>query len=279
MKRNISVTVLVENTARDRGTIGEHGLAFWIETGSARILFDTGQGMALPNNAKRLDIPLDRTDAVVLSHGHYDHTGGLLQVLAGAPGATVHAHPGVFDPKFARNPDGTSRAIGMPEPDEAGVRKRARDLVLNRGPVEVADGIFITGEIPRVTSFEDTGGPFFLDPGCTRPDPVLDDQALFFDTPAGLVVILGCAHAGVINTLRHIRGLAGDRPVHAVMGGMHLVAASRRRMDRTLEELQGIDPDRLGPAHCTGMAACVALWTAFPGRCFACRVGTRIETA
>ena len=110
-----------------------------------------------------------------------------------------------------------------------------------------------------------------------KPDPLQDDQSVFFDTAAGVVVLLGCAHSGVINTLLYIRQLTDNRPICAVIGGMHLISASTERIKRTIEELQYIGVERLAPAHCTGMPATVALWNAFPGQCQTCHVGTRFE--
>ena len=104
----------------------------------------------------------------------------------------------------------------------------------------------------------------------------MDDQALFFDTRDGVVVMLGCAHAGVVNTLLHIRQLTHHRPIHAVLGGMHLLLASPERMARTVEALRDLGIARLGPAHCTGVAAAARLWAEFPQACFACSVGTRL---
>jgi len=281
MDGTIRVTAVVENTAGARDMLTEHGLAFWIDTGSRRVLFDTGQGKVLRHNARRLGVRLELADAIVLSHGHYDHTGGLGQALRTAPRAKVYAHPAALRPKYARNDDGTARDLGIPSLDEETVRKQASELVWTRQPTEFCDGLFVTGEIPRVTAFEDTGGPFFLDRDCQHPDPLIDDQCVFFQCLQGTVVLLGCAHAGVVNTLRYVEQLTGNRPIHAVMGGMHLGGASRERMNHTILAFSEFDIRHLGPAHCTGMAATAELCTAFPERCFACRAGTTMafETA
>ena len=275
--RAIRVTVLVENTPGGPGLPGEHGLAFWVEAGPKRVLFDTGQGKALSGNAHKLGVSLERTDAVVLSHGHHDHTGGLAQVLQAAPQAKVFAHPRAFQKKYGRNDDGTGRDIGIRRPDEDKARGRAEDLIWTNQPTEICHGLFVTGEIPRATDLEDTGGKFFVDEQCLRPDPLIDDQAMFFDSAAGTVVLLGCAHAGVINTLRYVRELTGGKPVYAVMGGMHLVNATPERIDRTAEALRQLNVARLGLAHCTGIGAAARLCSAFPGRCFACSAGTVVE--
>jgi 7,8-dihydropterin-6-yl-methyl-4-(beta-D-ribofuranosyl)aminobenzene 5'-phosphate synthase len=270
------ITVLVENTAGGRGLLAEHGLSFWIELGHKRILFDTGQGNVLSGNASRLGIQLELADAIVLSHGHYDHTGGLGDALQGVGRPKVYAHPAAFAPKFARNTDGTARDIGISCLGPQDVRERA-EFVRVEGPTEVCEGLRLTGPVPRTTDFEDTGGAFFRDKDCTEPDDLIDDQAAFVDTPAGTVVILGCAHAGVINTLRHIQTLTNGRPIRTVIGGMHLLNANPERMDKTVAELRRLDVQRLLPCHCTGLGAVARLWHEFPGRCAACPVGAVVE--
>lgn len=268
------ITVLVENTAGGVGLLAEHGLSFWIELGPNRILFDTGQGNVLNHNAEQLGIRLQMADAIVLSHGHYDHTGGLADALAGR--TRVYAHPAAFAPKFARSADGTARDIGLPLLNEEKVRDKA-ELVWVKEPTDVCAGLKLTGPVPRTTDFEDTGGAFFMDKRCTEPDEVIDDQAAFIETPDGAIVILGCAHAGVINTLRHVQTLTDHRPIHTVIGGMHLHNASDERMDKTVAELRRLEVQRLLPCHCTGFAAMARLWNEFPGRCLPCAAGTILE--
>lgn len=273
----VRITVLAENTVAGRGLLGEHGLAFWVEVGPKQVLFDTGQGMALEQNARHLEIPLESANAIVLSHGHYDHTGGLTQALKAGPKAKVFAHPAAFQRKYGRNDDGTARDVGIPLLDENKARKKVSELVWTNQPTEICDGMFVTGEIPRTTDFEDTGGPFFLDEGCQQPDPLIDDQAMYFETVAGTVVLLGCAHSGVVNTLQYVRQLTDDRPIHTVIGGMHLINASPERIDRTVEAIRKLGVDCLAPAHCTGMPATMKLWTAIPGKCIPCTAGTTMQ--
>jgi 7,8-dihydropterin-6-yl-methyl-4-(beta-D-ribofuranosyl)aminobenzene 5'-phosphate synthase len=276
MSGKTRITVLVENTARGLHVLGEHGLAYWIEMDDHCVLFDTGQGRVLAENAATLGVDLDRAESIALSHGHYDHTGGLTDALRGESPKTVLLHPAALDPKYARNFDGTSREIGLPDVSRRAIESADR-VIHAMEPVPLAGNLNLTGPVPRITDFEDTGGPFFLDEDCRKADPLEDDQSLFFDTSKGTVVVLGCAHSGVINTLEHIGRLTDGRPLHAVIGGMHLVHASAERIERTVEALRRFDPQLLAPAHCTGTAATVALWQAFPGHCTDCSVGTRFQ--
>jgi len=270
------IIVLVENTAGGRGLLGEHGLSFWIELGGQRVLFDTGQGHALLNNAQRLGIRLDQVDAIALSHGHYDHAGGLSEVLRIAPRATLHVHRAAFESKYACDPNGRSRDVGMSVRDRQAIGRNAQ-IAWVEGPTAIGAGLNLTGPVPRTTDFEDTGGAFFKDPDCIRADDLVDDQAAFVETAVGTVVILGCAHAGVVNTLRHVRSLTDGKPIHTVIGGMHLLNAGPKRMDKTVVELRRLDVQHLLPCHCTGFAPTLQLWNWFPGRCSLCRVGTAIE--
>lgn len=271
---SIWVTVLVENSVNGRDLQAEHGLAFHVHTDRWRILFDTGQTSLVLRNAAGLGLPLAAVEAIALSHGHYDHTGGLQAVRQAAPGARVFVHPDALHAKFSGRPDGTARPVGMPRETARELRRPDARVTWTRKPTEVVDGVFLTGEIPRETDFEDTGGRFFLDEACAQPDPLLDDQALFFDTADGVVVLLGCAHAGVVNTLRYIRQVTAGRPIHAVLGGFHLLAAEENRMRQTLDALAGLKLTTIGAAHCTGPVAMARLWTAFPDRCCTCAVGS-----
>lgn len=274
----ITVTVLVENTARGAGILGEHGLAWWIDTGTHRVLFDTGQGLALRHNARVLGIDLATADAIVLSHGHYDHVGGLEAVLPMAPRAALYLHPRALEPKYSGSGGGpVGRHISEPFLEEHRFRTPGRTVVCCAEPREVVPGVWTTGEIPRTHECEDTGGPFFLDTALSEPDPLLDDQALFFTCDEGLMVVLGCAHAGVVNTLDAVVHLTGRDRVHAVLGGMHLENASPHRMAQTFAGLQHHHVEWVAPLHCTGARATVAFCNAFGDRCTLAAAGTRFH--
>lgn len=273
----ISLTVLSENTARGADILGEHGFACWIDTGTHRVLFDTGQGMVLFPNADRLGVDLTRADAVVLSHGHFDHVGGLEAALQAAPRAPLFLHPRAVEPKFSGTDPDTVRRISLPFVETEAFHRGNRRVEATREPREVVPGVWMTGEIPRANDFEDTGGPFFLDAALTRPDPLLDDQAVYLPTSRGVLVICGCAHAGVVNTLEHIARLTGGAPVRALFGGLHLEHASPRRLNETVRALREHRPGEMGFCHCTGPAASRRLWAEFPDACVPVHAGRRLE--
>lgn len=256
--RPIEVTILVDNNARS-GLRAEHGLSLWIEAGGRRLLFDTGQGSALPANARTLGIDLRATDILLLSHGHYDHTGAVPYVLETSSDVHVYCHPAAKSPRYAVSPAG-ARAIDMPSSTRTAITELGPSkLHWMTHPVELLPGIGVTGPIPRRNDYEDTGGPFYLDEAGRRADPIDDDIALWLRTERGLVVIVGCCHAGLTNTLTYARQLSQCGKVHAVIGGLHLLQASDRRLKQTIGALDDLRVDLVVPCHCTGAGATARL--------------------
>jgi len=248
---DIKITILVDNQALG-GLASEHGLSLWIEGGGMHILLDTGQGGALEKNVAALGVDLSKTDMLVISHGHYDHTGALPYVLREAPDAEIYCHPGILQTRYAVR-DSKAKSIGIPDPAQRALRGLPPEQVhAVGGALMLSDSIGVVGSIPRLTDYEDTGGPFYLDPQGLTPDAIEDDLALWIRTDAGVVVCLGCAHAGPISTLMHIRDLTRGARIRAVVGGFHLMDASRERVERTIDALLDLDPDLVVPCHCTG---------------------------
>lgn len=266
MTNRIWISTIVENTATKEGLLAEHGLSFFIRTNSDTILFDTGQGDALENNAGLLNADLDNIDTVVLSHGHYDHTGGLETVLLKNSEIKIIVHPMALVERYVKDPDGKRREIGIPGHCRETLKQMEKNIVYSEAPSFVANGIYVTGAIPRITDFEDTGGRFYIDEACSFPDPILDDQAMFFDTPYGLVVILGCAHSGIVNTLMYIRKLTGGKKVYTIVGGMHLHNASDERMAGTIQYIKDLDIKYICTGHCTGAGQIHEMYSVFPDK-------------
>ena len=251
----LRLTVVVDNNAHGDGLMAEHGLSLLIETAEERILFDTGQGPALRHNARQLQIDLRGLDALVLSHGHYDHTGGIPEVLRQSPNLKIFAHPDLFSPRYGQRETPPHKPIGIPQTSSEALGGHLANINWTTAPTRIAAGVWTTGGIPRTNHFEDTGGAFFLDPDCRRPDPIEGDQALWIHTPQGIVAILGCAHSGVVNTLATISRLTGAQEFYAVIGGMHLLNAAEDRLLRTQEAFKRCRIQKLGPCHCTGKQA------------------------
>ena len=264
MSDNVRITVLVENSVYRQKLAAEHGLSLHVQIGPRGILFDTGQTDMLLLNADAMGIALSEVEAIVLSHGHCDHTGGIPALLEIAHRARVYAHPAAFGMKYSKPAGCGSRHNGMSLAASQAIRRLGNRFVETRERTEVAPGAFVTGEIPRRTEFEDTGGPFCLDADGTQPDPLLDDQAMVIDLGKSVVLLLGCAHSGAVNTIDHISKLSGGKPVSAIIGGLHLGNATEERLDKTIARLQAARLRCVAPMHCTGWPASARLWQAMP---------------
>jgi len=241
----IRITSLVDH----RGCPGystEFGLALYIEAYGERILFDTGAGSALLPNAERAGIDLAAVTRIVLSHGHYDHTSGLAKLTPAVP---VCAGPDVTAPCISCHEDGGTHEITMPD-DSKSVLKRA-DLHTVERFTEIADGIFLTGPIPRVSD-ENTGGNFFSDVACTVGNPIPEEQALLLKDG---ILVTGCCHAGIINTVEACRAAEPDIPIRVIAGGLHLMHAGEARLKATADYLASLRPEKLILMHCTGESA------------------------
>ncbi|MFA7230638.1 MAG: MBL fold metallo-hydrolase [Victivallaceae bacterium] len=267
--KNLSITILVDNLS-DCGLDTEHGLAFMIQIEGHSIIFDTGQSNALFANAKTMNINLARPEMLVLSHGHYDHTGGIPELLRINPGIKMFHHPAVTARRYSLHPDKPVREISMPEAAVAVLTAHPQNLIKHVvAPRGIFKNVRLTGEIPRLTSFEDVGGPFFLDAEGKLPDQIIDDMALWITTSTGLVIVLGCCHSGLVNTVEYIRKLSGDMRIRGIIGGMHLLNASNERLEKTCDKLLEWSPDFVIPCHCTGENAIAVM---------AARLGERVMT-
>ena len=256
------------------GLIGEHGLSFYIETEEKKILFDTGQKLALSHNAQILGIDLSRIDAVAISHGHYDHTGGLKHLLEKNTAFSLYAHPDIFDEKLRSRKNGAYKKIGIPL-DKSFFDHTDVQIHLSKDSVEIARGVFTSGEISRANDFETIESRFFVQRGGEiTPDPLADDQALILDTQKGLVILLGCSHRGVINTLNRVETLFPEKNKHAIIGGLHLGKASDAMLRKIIDHLSAFELDKIGVSHCTGTKAMLALFERFKDRVFMNSVGT-----
>jgi len=253
----VIVTAIIENTSNKPGFYAEHGLSMLIEIISEdktiKILMDAGQStFAFLNNAQRLKIDLSDIDAIVISHGHFDHTGALLDILRKIPRQIpIIGHPNMFDKKYSKH--ARLRYIGVPFSKED--LQHTGILTLSETPVKVAPSACTTGEINRTLISSLSNKLLTKKNDMLVKDELLDDQALIVNMKEGLVIIAGCAHSGIVNTIFHSQKLTNREKIIGVIGGFHLVESDPETIKAVLEILNTLNPTVLAPCHCTGFLA------------------------
>ena len=254
-------------------------MSILIETADANILLDTGQTNSVTHNAKVLGIDLKKVDKIVLSYGHTDHTGGLKNVLK-TMGKKVEivAHPDVVDAKYSGKQEDNRENIAMPFQVQE-LEKLGAQFRLSRTPVKLSTDIMTTGEVPMVTDFEamPADRSSVEEKGKWQADELNDDLALIINTKPGLIVVLGCSHHGMINTLYHAQKITGRKEIRMVIGGCHLINSPVERVYRTIDALQALDIKKIGVSHCTGMEGAAIMAQALGDRFFYNNACTRID--
>ena len=265
---------LVKGNTRRPPLLAEHGFSVLVEvmgdSDPHTVLMDFGVShIGVPHNLKVLEINLDKIEACVVSHGHHDHVGAIVEVLGALSKKPrpVVVHPDAFmNTRFHKLPDG--KRIPIPCLKKGVIEESGNEVIDGRSPVLLANGhILALGEIPRVNDFE-KGMPsaYYEEGGDIYKDHIMDDKGLVLDIKQkGLVVITGCGHAGIINTLRHAQSITGVEKIYAVIGGFHLIGnTGKAMMERTIEEMKKINPELIVPCHCTGFKAIQEFERVFP---------------
>ncbi len=275
----MKITILNENLTYKRGIRCEHGLSLLIQDGQRQWLFDTGQTDVFLKNAKQMGVSLENLDGIVLSHGHYDHCGGLETFFRECSRKVpVYVREEAFEEKYADKGNAEKENIGIPWkrdmcPELVTVREKKTGL---------APGVWLLGNIPYTEGLEDfSPGMFLLRGGAFEKDPMRDEQMLVFETDRGLMVFAGCSHPGILNCLHYVQESFPGKKIYGLLAGMHLMHAGDRRIDWTIRQLEAYDIEALMPVHCTGIRAISRIREHFPEKYRKAECGDviRLETA
>lgn len=264
---SLKIFVLAEDYAGYNSLfLGQHGISFLVEFEfggiKRRILFDTASyADPILFNMKLLGIDPKTIDMILLSHSHFDHTGGLLGIMRKInKEIPVFAHPNIFKVSFAMEPE--FLYAGIP-PLRGGTKEEIKKLggiwVLSRDPIRLMSGVFTLGEIKKEEKVEfekeTTVGLYKLVNGRVIPDEVEDEIGLGIVTKKGLVVIAGCSHPGIVSMIQKAVNISGVEKVYAIVGGFHLISAGDERILRTVKKLKEYGPEKVYTGHCTGLKA------------------------
>jgi 7,8-dihydropterin-6-yl-methyl-4-(beta-D-ribofuranosyl)aminobenzene 5'-phosphate synthase len=271
----MTITSLVDDYCPKHGLRGEHGLSFLIRTVSAEVLFDAGQGTAFLANARTLGIDLSDLDAVVLSHGHYDHGGGLssLEELKGRGMIPLYAGSGFADTRYSKADDRLN-SIGLESPS---IPIGSTQAIIVASPREIAAGLYILPKAERIDG--SSASPRFrrLREGIEEVDEFDDELTLVVQEEEGIVVITGCAHRGIVNIAGAAMKAFPGKKLKALVGGFHLVDVSSEVLEKTVLDIRALRSGAVFCSHCTGLPGYAALSGALPGNVRWLSCGTQID--
>jgi len=266
---DIDITILCDNSISKSGFVGEHGFSLLIERDNKKYLFDTGPGMSLPLNLKVLNKNFKSLDKIFMSHGHYDHTGGLKWVIQQVGKVEVVAHPDIFSRHMVLH----SQDMGEP-PRYIGCQFSQQELEQLGATFtfidttrEVSPGLwFVTGINPDPEKLPNDARLLIPQGEQFVSDPLRDDASILLATDGAPVLVLGCAHAGIFNILDHIREDMGITKLRAILGGTHLMFFDPKDVRRAIDKFEEFSVDLVGVSHCTGFQAAVELSNHFGDR-------------
>ncbi len=283
---SVKITTIAEDSVLyESPYLGQHGICFLVsakrEGTTKNVLVDVAQNpSALLKNIDMMGIPLSSIDAVVLTHCHYDHTQGLTTILGeiGKKDIPVIAHPQIFRLNFITDPH--LRHVGvMHEDRQAKIEEAGGTPYLTRDPLVLMPGLMTTGEVERITDFEEVGISLStIENNEVKTDLMLDDISLIANVKGkGVTIVTGCSHAGIVNITKQAGKLTGTKRVHGIIGGFHLIEAPEVRITKTATALKEFGPEWICAGHCTGFRAQVELWNTFKDRFVPLHTGMIVE--
>lgn len=271
----MKIYTLVEDT-KDENLIfeNEHGISFFIETDGSIILFDTGQSSKFINNSVKMGIDLSNVTDVVLSHGHYDHTGGLKEYIDKfGNNFKLHITKELLNEKY-KYENNSYKFVGNNFNEKYLNDNNINIKFLTNNMKEIANGVYIMRSFEKYTDYEKKNESFFvLDNNEYILDDFKDEISVVLDTEKGIIVIVGCSHPGIINILNTIEKRMG-KPIYGVIGGTHLLDADEDRIEKTMEYFKSKDIKIIGISHCTGDAAIKKIKVRFKEKVFKNKAGS-----
>jgi 7,8-dihydropterin-6-yl-methyl-4-(beta-D-ribofuranosyl)aminobenzene 5'-phosphate synthase len=272
----LKITVLVDNYVNRAGLLAEHGLSVLIEKGPHVVLFDTGQSGILIKNARSLGVDIRKIGSVVLSHGHFDHCGGLMDILKELKKEIdVYAHPAIFEQKYKKGAQGPLY-IGLPFKKQE-YEANGANFILSDQSLDLFEGGILTGQIPRLSDIEVIEDYFLKkEKGRYFKDGLLDDNSLIIGNGSFNVLITGCAHSGILNILERSAGLAPKRPL-TILGGMHLSEKGGDHIRAVVRGFLSFDIKDIVSLHCSGPGFCCAYNNTVDKGCLMGQVGYQLE--